>query len=295
MLVLSLAYDGEMNFIQDIQEVRALFKEKNIKIGVSESLEGNTHFIKVFCDEENNDKIKSIVHLYMSNILYKLVVDTYKSKALFEYLTDTFFFLKHDEILEVEDRIMKTLKGEEMIRDENSIYCCNRINNVVEKIRACMEENNNININGFITFRMKEIAQDIESVIDKIVEKYLVEKEYKEFIKLLKYFVDIQESKIEEINLVIEGEGSYKIRDAYGNDIYYDFLKEIGDLKVGSKVNMEDVIISGLITNSPKRIIIHKQENCSNKEFIDTIVNVFGERVSYCDKCSVCVSSKIKI
>lgn len=295
MLVLSLAYDGEVNFIEDIQEVRALFKEKNIKLGVSESLEGNTHFIKVFCDEEGNEKIKNVVQLYISNILYKLVIETYKSKALFEYLTDTFFFLKHDEILEVEDRIMKTLKGEEIIKDENSIYCHNRINNIIEKIKDCMEENNNININGFITFRMKELAQDIESIIDKVVEKYLVEKEYKEFIKLLKYFVDIQESKIEEINLIIEGEGTYKIRDSYGNDIYYDFLKEIGDFKVGSKVNMEDIIISGLITNSPKKIIIHKQENCLNKEFLDTIVNVFCERVCYCNQCTLCIPSKIKV
>ena len=295
MLVLSLAYDGEVNFIEDIQEIRALFKEKNIHLGVSESLEGETHFIKIFCDEEEDKKILNLIQLYISNILYKLVINTYKNKALFEYLNDTFFFLKHDEILEVEDRIMKILNGEEIIKDENSIYCYNRINNIIEKIKICMEENHDININGFITFRMKELALDIEDIIDKVVEKYLVEKEYKEFIKLLKYFVDIQESKIKEVNLIIQEEGMYKIIDESGKDLYEDFLKEIGECTIGNNTNMEDVIVSGLITNAPQNIIIHRREICENPEFLETIEQVFESRVIYCEGCKSCVSNRVKI
>ena len=34
----------------------------------------------------------------------------------------------------------------------------------------------------------------------------MVEKEYNEFIKLLKYFVEIQESKVDEVNILIEEE-----------------------------------------------------------------------------------------
>ena len=35
---------------------------------------------------------------------------------------------------------------------------------------------------------MRELREDIEEIIDKVVEKYMVEKEYKEFIRLLKIF-----------------------------------------------------------------------------------------------------------
>ena len=57
----------------------------------------------------------------------------------------------------------------------------------------------------------------------------------------------------------------------------------------------KDIIISGLITNAPKQIIIHHKENCINSEFIETIVNVFEDRVFYCAGCSSCTSSKVKI
>lgn len=296
MLLLKLAYEGEQNFIEDIQDIRNLFKEKNITIGISESIEGNTHFVKIFCnDGDYSEKLKSIIDLYISNILYKVVMDVFKKKEMFEYLTDTYFFLKHEELLEVEEQIMRVLNGKEAISDETNIYCMNRINNIIEKIKNCIEENQEININGFITFRMRDLLGDIENIIDKVIEKYMVEKEYREFIKLLKYFVEIQESKIEEINLVIDKNGGYQVRDSYGSDIFKEFINDLSECKIGNSVNIEDVIISGLITNSPRRVIIHHKENCTNREFLDTIINVFGERIRYCDECDICNRTKIKI
>ena len=56
-------------------------------------------------------------------------------------------------------------------------------------------------------------------------------------------------------------------------------MKELAECKVDTEAKMEDIIISGLITNAPKQVIIHHKENCLNTEFIDTIVNVFGDSV----------------
>ena len=44
---------------------------------------------------------------------------------------------------------------------------------------------------------------------------------------------------------------------------------------------MEDILISGLITSAPKNITIYGKENCTNKEFLDTIENVFGDKVTF--------------
>jgi putative sporulation protein YtxC len=151
-----------------------------------------------------------------------------------------------------------------------------------------------ININGFITFRMRELREDIEKVIDKVVEKYMVEKEYKEFIRLLKYFVDIQDSKIEKINILISNGSSYIVIDGSGDDIFSTFLKDLSECKLGIDASVEDIIISGLITNAPNHIVIHGKEYCSNKEFIDTITNVFGDRVTFCNECELCSSTKTK-
>ena len=215
----------------------------------------------------------------MSNVLYKIVIKEYKSREMFHYITENYFFLKQDEIIEVEEKIMNILLLESFTESENYVYYMNKVNAIIEKIKEFLEENSEININGFIRFRMKELKSNIEMVIDKVIENYMVEKEYKEFVKLLKYFVDIQESKIEEINIFINEGGKYLIKNSAGKDIFNEFMKEIADTKIDTESKMEDIIISGLITNAPRKVKIYGKENCINKEFLETIINVFEDRV----------------
>ena len=296
MLVMKIVHNDEIDLVHELQELREILKKKNITIGLVESGEGSSHLIKVMCNEEcYNEKIKRMIYLYISNILYNIVIEKYREKELFNFLTETYFFLKQEEILEVEEMIMKVLRSEENLKDEKMIFCISKINSIIEKIKTCLEENEEINIKGFITFRMKELREDIEEIIDKVVEEYMVEKEYKEFVKLLKYFVDIQESKIEKINIYIHEGGGYELKDGYGNDIFNEFMKEISECKIDTEAKIEDIIISGLITNAPKQVIIHHKENCLNAEFIETIVNVFGDRVFYCTGCTNCETSKLKV
>lgn len=296
MLVMKIVHNDEIDLVHELQELREILKKKNITIGLVESGEGSSHLIKVMCNEEcYNEKIKRMIYLYISNILYNIVIEKYREKELFNFLTETYFFLKQEEILEVEEMIIKVLRSEENLKDEKMIFCISKINSIIEKIKTCLEENEEINIKGFITFRMKELREDIEEIIDKVVEEYMVEKEYKEFVKLLKYFVDIQESKIEKINIYIHEGGGYELKDGYGNDIFNEFMKELSECKIDTEAKIEDIIISGLITNAPKQVIIHHKENCLNAEFIETIVNVFGDRVFYCTGCTNCETSKLKV
>jgi putative sporulation protein YtxC len=295
MLVLKLVYNKDLDFVREIQELRTVLRKKHIKIGVVESVELDNHIVKVLCDDEDyNDRIREVINLYISNILYKIVIEKYKEREMFDFLTENYFFLKQDEVIEVEEEVMKVLLCEEYLKSENLIYCMNKMNCVIEKIKGCLEENSEININGFIRFRMKELREDIENIIDKVIESYMVEKEYKEFVKLLKYFVDIQESKIDEINICIDEGGNYYIKDREKKDIFNEFMKELIECRIDSDAKMEDIIISGLITNAPKKVIIHGKDNCLNKEFINTIENVFEDKVSYCEGCSLCTEKQVK-
>ena len=93
MLVLRLAYSEELDFIEELQGLRELLKKKSINIGLVESLEKNTHIIKIICDDDNyNEKIRKKIIMYVSNIMYKIIIEKYRKKELFEFLTDNYFF-----------------------------------------------------------------------------------------------------------------------------------------------------------------------------------------------------------
>ncbi|NME82018.1 putative sporulation protein YtxC [Clostridium sp. SM-530-WT-3G] len=294
MLILKLAYNEELNFGRDLQELRETLKKKNILIGLVESIEGKTHIIKVICDENSySEEIKDIINLYVSNILYKIVIENYRQKEMLEFLIDNYFFLKQNEILEIEEAVLDVLSFKKDLSEENSIYCLNIVNSIIEKIRDCICEKQEINVDGFITFRMRKLREDIEKIIDKVVEKYMVDKEYEEFVKLLKYFVDIQESKIEEIKIYIDEVSNYTVKDGVGKDLFKDFLIQLAGDMSNLNVNVEDILISGLITSSPKKITIYGVKNCNNKEFINTINSVFGDKVRLYEQCDEIGDKKI--
>lgn len=284
MLLVKIAYKEEHNFIGDIQDVKNILKNKGINIGMSELMENDTHFIKVFCDESKySQEVKSTVLVYITNILYNIIIDNFRHRELLEYLTENYFFLKHDEMVEVDIKINNILKQKEKITGEDSIYAMNRINSIQLAIKEFIEEDDYINIDGYIRFRLKPISKYVEEIVDKVVETFMVEKEYNEFINLLKYFVDIQDSKIDKISIIVKENGGYEVIDSQGNDIFKDFINDLVENKDDKKVNQEDVIISGLITNAPKEICIYNKEMCQNQEFLNTISSVFRERVHFLD------------
>ncbi|WP_244835307.1 putative sporulation protein YtxC [Clostridium sp. BJN0001] len=282
MLVLKLEYSEDIDFIIELRKLKSILKDKKINIGFVESIDHKTHIIKILCDDSSyDDRIKNIINLYVSNILYRVIIDKYKNKELLEYLTNNYFFLKQSEILELEKKIEKVLKCESIIPDENSVSYLNQINYIIEQIRECISERQEININGFITFRMKNFRNNIENIIESIIETYMARKEYEEFIKLLRYFVEMQVSTIEEVNIVISETNVYNIEDERGNNLYYKFIKELSENEKRSSDNIEDILITGLITNSPKEINIYDKYKKINEELLNTIKSVFVDRVNY--------------
>jgi len=294
MLLLTVVYNSSMEcIIDEIKDIKKYFEQKNVILGISESIVEDTHFIKIFCSDDNlsESSIKAF-NLNVANMLYKLVTVEYCKKQINDFLSETYFFLRYDEMKQIKHMIQEALISEGAISDSNMVYYINRKNSIIDKIIRCIEENNEINISGFLTFRTKELKGELECIADKVVEQYMVEKEYNEFIKLLKYFVEVQDSKVDEVNILIEKNGNYCLRDEEGNDLVGNMIMELPEVKFDCKENQEELIISTLITSAPKKVIIHCVENCKNKELIQTISKVFVNRVYYCDKCTTC--EKIK-
>lgn len=294
MLLLTVVYNRSMEYIiDDVNRIKKCFEGKKIILGVSESIEEDMHFIKFFCSDDNiSDSSIKIFNLNVANMLYKTVTIEFCKKEINDFLTETYFFLQYDEMKQVKVKIQEALLNEGKISGPNMVYCINRKNIIIDKITRCIEENNEINISGFLTFRAKELNEDLESIVDKVVEEYMVEKEYNEFINLLKYFVDVQERKVDEVNILIEKDGNYYLRDEEGNNLVENMMVELPDIKFDTIENQEELIISTMISSAPKKVIIHCVQHCKNKELIETISKVFTDKVQYCDTCTEC--EKIK-
>ncbi|EKO1914369.1 putative sporulation protein YtxC [Clostridium botulinum] len=282
MLLFTMVYNNEReDLIDKLVKLKEYFQSRDVVIGLSENIEDKTHFIKIYCEEKFfNKKVINSINDHLVDILYDTTIDRFIKVELNKFITDAYFFLKREETEELLEKISDVLKDKDKRYIEDSIYCLNKKNEIIKKIKKCIDENNEINIDGFLTFRCRELFIDIKCIVEKIVEKYMVDKEYNEFIKLLKYFVEIEESKLDKLNILIDPTGKYTLKDSEGNDLTEEVYIEISDVKYVENISVDDMLISWLITNVPKEINIYNIENCTNKELINTIKNVFEERVN---------------
>ena len=291
MLISTIVYDNSLkDFTEDIGAIKNYFDVKDIKLGIKEEIVNNKYFVNIYCSNyiEKDLYIKNNFYIYLSMVLYDFIVDEFCEKDLEDEIRDRYFFLKNTEIDFLINKIKSVLKSEKVSIKSEDVYYINIKNSILRNISSCIEESNEFNINGFLNFRSRGIKEELTSISDSVIQNYISEKEYREFIKLLKYFVDVQESKIDEVNIIVTDRGEYVLKDKKGEEILNEFLKDLEEVKFTGTIGMEDIIISGLITNVPKRIVIHCKEHFESTEFINTIKDVFMERVAFCTGCDFC-------
>lgn len=172
-------------------------------------------------------------------------------------------------------------------------HACRRLENcpyhLYHQVHAALAEylmdNDVINLEGFVRFRVKEFWHFLQDVVDCAVDEYLVEREYQEFVTLLRYFVELQEPRVEMVNVIIDQPESFRILDSHGDVIQTDYLQGM-ILEINhNEFDFEDFLISALITIAPARIVLHL---CQGNRVEQTIISIFGARVYICDNCSIC-------
>ena len=152
---------------------------------------------------------------------------------------------------------------------------------ITRRLFNYLADNNSINLDGFLTFRLKDINRYLSSIIDLALEEYLLKKDKNEFINVLKYFVEIQESKVDLVVVNILENGLFVMYDANGNRIENINNEELINMVIEEEMNYEDYLISTLISICPKKIqILDSLNNEFSKLTIDTIKLIFEDKVT---------------
>ena len=146
------------------------------------------------------DNINTFFNL-VSNILAFLVLDIYEDNITNKILQNEYFYfdsLEREDILNIfRDICLENIEDFE-IRETLLLDCFNSFfkqNHFHKNICSFY-------LNGFITFRLKSYISKLEQMIDNAVNRYLIEKEYTEFVSLLKIYVNSEKSKTDLVHLV---------------------------------------------------------------------------------------------
>lgn len=224
-----------------------------------------------------NDE-KKFVH-ELSNVLMNCIMKFYEKNIVKRVVNCDFFYFEPKEKSIIYDNCYELLENSDS--DEFQI----RKDKIFECLVDYISEHKFFILDGFVNFRLFEYNSLIEECVDTAVNKYIIDKEYKEFIELLRGYIASQKNRTDVIH-VIYSNNEPILMDEGQNILVYDnkfeYPKYLSDITFSSK----DYCLNALLNLLPKKIIIHLL--VEEDEFVETLKLIFQNRLMICRECSIC-------
>lgn len=260
------------------------FTANGVKIFPEEELRGEINIWNLkFIPDDVSEKIKDSCANSICNFIFN-----YWEKELLHMIISRYYYHltspEHDYVFGKAITKLRELEKIDLLQSPI------RKLRMQEKIVQFLKETNYLNIDGFVQFRNKEYLESLREIIDSAVEEYYLDKEYAEFVNLLKSLIEWQDSKVENIHVVFLPSGGFQLfynKEKFLDKNYLDgFLLDCEE----DVINYDDLLISSLINISPQNIVIHLNAKHQYSEMLKIILQVFEDRVTVCKGCERCQS-----
>lgn len=215
---------------------------------------------------------------YICDILLNVIIIIYEQRKLKELININYFYFSEFEKTSILNNCCTLLSSDLLQRED-----CNNL--IYVELLKYIINNKAIYLDGFVNFRIYKYLNALDEIVDTSVNSFIIEREYNEFINLLKIYINSKDSVTpllhliymnNESTLIDENKNIVSINENILNTTY------LSDISFSSN----DFALNTLLSLLPQKVIIHIID--SEDEFINTLKLIFGNRVSICTDCSIC-------
>lgn len=223
-------------------------------------------FTNIFIHYNENDTNDIIFKI--SNIVSECIIKNYEKNILKNIINHEYFYFDKNE----QNIILKkaTLHCKES-------YYPEKIKSLNKILTDFFKKNRTLYLQGFINFRINKYLDILDEIVDTSVNEYIIEKEYKEFVSLLKIYVTSSISNCNCVYLIYNKSNSTLLDSNYNpinTEINLSNAKYLSDITFSSN----DKILNTLLNLIPKKIYIYLMDQ-DYDEFINTLNIVFEGRI----------------
>lgn len=227
-------------------------------------------------------KGKDLASFYniFSNILASTIIEFYEKDIIKHIINSNYFYFTDIEQRKIFDIVNDYLYNNELtesyIRKDSIIISC------IEYF----SNNKSAILDGFVNFRLNDYIKILDYIVDMAVNKFVIDREYTEFIDLLKCYINSKDYGTGCVHLIYQNQES-TLLDEFKKIIDLDDSilnsKYLSDITFSSN----DYTLNTLLTLLPEKIYIHLVDGTPD-EFINTLKLVFDNRIYICNDCNIC-------
>ena len=208
----------------------------------------------------------------LSNTLVSVIINFYEKNLLKSIIKSNYFYFSESEQEIVLNKCLNYLT------DKSTVEYQVRIEHIYIATLKYITNNKSMILSGFINFRLSNYMKILDYVVDTFVNELVVDREYKEFINLLKSYVNSKPSTINTVHFIYKNTNSVILDSNYKK---IPFTDDLANLNYISDVSFSenDISLNTLLTLLPQKIIIHLSKE--SDEFIKTLICIFENRIEF--------------
>ena len=249
---------------------------------IKENFDTSSYSIKKH-SENLEFKFRNLTDLYreFSLSFTDLIIFFYEQKLVKNILKKNYFYFSDDEQEEILNICNSMLNDEESHHKKDLIFL---------SVHDYIQNNSFMNLEGFVNFRLQGYMKNLDYIVDLSVNKFITDKEYLEFVNMLKLYVTLTPPKASLVHLIYFGGDSILLsKDKKIIPLDDDTLsaKYLSDITFSSN----DYALNTLLSLLPGKLEIHLIDG--EDEFIETLKLIFEDRVYVCSECNICKTYKL--
>lgn len=213
------------------------------------------------------------------------MMDMYEKELVRSLIADEYGYDEADELAAIEAYCWHN--PDLIEQQETDLGARKRLSLIKDEVTRYLEQHPLLHMEGFVRFRLHRYIEHLREIVEYAIDEYTADKQYEEFISLLKYFVYIQDAKIPVAHLIHKGANDFILLNDKMEPIETKQLDQFVVEMIDKEINYEDMIVSTLITVSPQNVYIHTRN--PEMQVIKTIKQIFEDRATVCTTCPRCI------
>jgi putative sporulation protein YtxC len=158
-----------------------------------------------------------------------------------------------------------------------------RLQKLTSRFSFYLEDHEHLHLDGFLRFRLSDYRAEVQEAAETAIEERLMERQYQEFMALLKSMVEWQETRTSAVHVLHSGGHAFRLLDEEMRPLEQEFTaynSSLPDEQQELQVEQEEEsrVVSRLLAASPRQLYIHTPE--PESQVIRTIIGIFGDRAA---------------
>lgn len=253
--------------------------------------------------EKDFSKYRNVIIHYLGNdisvfyneicsVLTDCIIDNYENLIIRSLLSLNYFYFDDLDLEAIQDNCNNIIMSGADISNISTIKnaIIDRKNYLWCDVLRYISYHKSILLDGFITFRAANYISCLDEIVDFSVSQFVINREYNEFIDMLKVYISSKTPIADLVHLIYMNEQSIlldkdkNIISLAKNNLDNIYLSDI-------TFSSNDYALNSLLSLLPRKVVIHLISPAD--DFINTLQAIFGNVISICTDCDICKTYKL--